>query len=161
MPQSATQAKRYTNELKKNHAIDNFIDDVNIPIDIIGHPLINGLFAQENFVISLTITDGSLAGSYYRDAPVIFHDDGVIVPHGELINIDPMWKSNSVFQIYTFKSGDASSQNMVTVATRQIYVATVLMGEFSFNAALTSDDFAKTQEHSVKKHEYANHYTSG
>lgn len=161
MPQSDTQAKRDTNELKKNHAIDNFIEHVNIPIDIIGNPLINGLFSQENFVISLTITDGSLAVSYYRGAHVIFHDDGVIVPHGELINIDPMWKSNSVFQIYKFKPGDASGQNMVTVATRQICVATVLTGEFSINAALANDDFAKTQEHSIKKHEYANHYTSG
>lgn len=40
--------------------------------------------------------------------------------HGELIAIEPTWNSNTVFLTCEFKTGAASGQNMVTVATKKI-----------------------------------------
>lgn len=40
--------------------------------------------------------------------------------HGELIAVKPTLDSNTVFLIFEFTTGDASGQNMVTVATKKI-----------------------------------------
>lgn len=40
--------------------------------------------------------------------------------HGELIDVKPTLNSNTAFLIFEFKTGDASGQNMVTVATEKI-----------------------------------------
>ncbi len=53
------------------HNIENFIGTVKVPVGLAGPLRINGLFAQDDYLIPLATTEAALVASYHRGAQLI------------------------------------------------------------------------------------------
>ncbi|MBD1558732.1 hydroxymethylglutaryl-CoA reductase [Vibrio sp. S9_S30] len=149
-------------EYSKN--IENFIGSVKVPLGIAGPLRVNGLFANEDFLVPLATTEAALVASYHRGCRLITASGGAsamlinegvtrtpaflfdnlalagrfvgwatsqydtfktlaesTTRHGKLKDISITIESNHVFLVFEFLTGDASGQNMVTIATNAVY----------------------------------------
>ncbi|WP_418114243.1 hydroxymethylglutaryl-CoA reductase [Vibrio scophthalmi] len=147
-----------------SHNIEHFIGTVNIPVGIAGPLRINGLHANDDFLIPLATTEAALVASYNRGANLITAAGGVstllinegvsrtpvfafqslsqaaqfvswvvtqydifrnlaqsTTTHGKLKDINVNIEGNHVYLLFEFLTGDASGQNMVTIATHKVF----------------------------------------
>ncbi|MGF1908647.1 hydroxymethylglutaryl-CoA reductase [Vibrio kasasachensis] len=145
--------------------IEHFIGTVNVPVGIAGPLRINGLFANDDFLVPLATTEAALVASYDRGAKLITAAGGVstllinegvsrtpvfafqslsesarfvswvvtqydifrevaesTTTHGKLKDINVNIEGNHVYLIFEYLTGDASGQNMVTIATQNIFL---------------------------------------
>ncbi|WP_104400549.1 hydroxymethylglutaryl-CoA reductase [Vibrio penaeicida] len=157
-PSTHKQRKAYS----KN--IENFIGSVKVPLGVAGPLRVNGLFANEDFLVPLATTEAALVASYHRGCQLITASGGAsamlinegvtrtpafmfenlamagqfvgwatsqyetfktlaesTTRHGKLKDISITIESNQVFLVFEFLTGDASGQNMVTIATNAVF----------------------------------------
>lgn len=143
--------------------IENFIGLTQIPMGIIGPLRINGLYANGDFYVPLSTTEGALVASYNRGARIISLSGGATtlclherisrapgfafstIPeasqfivwcinhfdqmqevaaqttsYGKLENINTTLTGNQVYLNLEYTTGDASGQNMVTIASEAV-----------------------------------------
>ncbi|EGU30529.1 3-hydroxy-3-methylglutaryl CoA reductase [Vibrio ichthyoenteri ATCC 700023] len=146
------------------HNIEHFIGTVNVPVGIAGPLRINGLHANDDFLVPLATTEAALVASYNRGAKLITAAGGVstllinegvsrtpvfsflslsqaaqfvswvvtqydifrnvaesTTTHGKLKDINVNIEGNHVYLVFEFVTGDASGQNMVTIATHKVF----------------------------------------
>lgn len=147
-----------------NKNIEHFIGTVKLPVGVAGPLRVNGLHANNDYLIPLATTEAALVASYNRGAQLItaaggasamllnegvtrtpvfaFHrlaDAGQFVSwvvtqydhfkqiaesttsHGKLHDININIDGNQVYLVFEFHTGDASGQNMVTIATNEVF----------------------------------------
>lgn len=147
-----------------NKNIEHFVGTVKLPVGVAGPLRVNGLFANNDYLVPLATTEAALVASYNRGAQLItaaggasamlinegvtrtpvfaFHniaDAGQFVAwvvtqydhfkqvaesttsHGKLHDININIEGNHVYLVFEFHTGDASGQNMVTIATNEVY----------------------------------------
>lgn len=156
--QTQTNAELY------NKNIEHFIGTVKVPVGIAGPLRVNGLYANDDFLIPLATTEAALVASYNRGAQLItaaggasamLLNEGVTrtpvfcfdslanagqfvawvvtqydqfkrvaestTSHGKLHDINVNIEASQVYLVFEFHTGDASGQNMVTIATNKVY----------------------------------------
>lgn len=144
--------------------IEHFIGTVNVPVGIAGPLRVNGLYANDDFLVPLATTEAALVASYNRGANLItaaggasalllsegvsrtpvfafnhLADAGQFVSwvvtqfdvfrqiaesttsHGKLKDINVNIEGNHVYLVFEYVTGDASGQNMVTIATNEVF----------------------------------------
>lgn len=144
--------------------IEHFIGTVNVPVGIAGPLRVNGLYAQDDYLVPLATTEAALVASYHRGANLItaaggasamlinegvsrtpvfafdsLADAGLFVAwavaqyeqfkeiaeattsHGQLKDMNVNIEGNHVYLVFEYLTGDASGQNMVTIATNAVY----------------------------------------
>ncbi len=144
--------------------IEHFIGTVNVPVGVAGPLRINGLFANDDYLIPLATTEAALVASYNRGANLITAAGGAsamllneavsrtpvfafaslvesaqfvswvvtqyevfrqlaaeTTRHGKLKDINVNIEGNHVYLVFEFLTGDASGQNMVTIATEHVF----------------------------------------
>ncbi|MGY3571347.1 hydroxymethylglutaryl-CoA reductase [Vibrio sp. SCSIO 43135] len=144
--------------------IEHFIGTVKLPVGVAGPLRVNGLFANEDYLIPLATTEAALVASYNRGSQLItaaggasamllnegvtrtpgfaFHslkEAGQFVAwvvtqydtfkqiaesttsHGKLTDINVNIEGNHVYLVFEYLTGDASGQNMVTIATNAVF----------------------------------------
>ncbi|WP_194436849.1 hydroxymethylglutaryl-CoA reductase [Vibrio fluminensis] len=144
--------------------IEHFVGTVNVPVGIAGPLRINGLFANDDYLVPLATTEAALVASYNRGSKLITAAGGVsamllnegvsrtpvfafqslaesaqfvswvvtqydlfrelaqsTTSHGKLKDINVNIEGNHVYLVFEFVTGDASGQNMVTIATQQVF----------------------------------------
>ena len=154
--------QRHYHEYSNN--IEHFIGTVNVPVGIAGPLRINGLFANDDYLVPLATTEAALVASYNRGAKLItaaggvstlLINEGVIrtpvfdfqslseaalfvswvvtqydmfrtiaestTAHGKLKDINVNIEGNHVYLVFEYLTGDASGQNMVTIATHKVF----------------------------------------
>lgn len=165
-----TEKKHLLDEHTLEHAehynknIEHFIGTVKLPVGIAGPLRVNGLYANDDYLVPLATTEAALVASYNRGSQLItaaggssamlinegvtrtpvfaFHniaDAGQFVAwvvtqydhfkqvaesttsHGKLHDININIEGNHVYLVFEFHTGDASGQNMVTIATNEVY----------------------------------------
>ncbi|UUM32610.1 hydroxymethylglutaryl-CoA reductase [Vibrio japonicus] len=147
-----------------NKNIEHYIGTVKLPVGIAGPLRVNGLNAQNDFLIPLATTEAALVASYNRGsqlitaaggASAILLNEGVTrtpvfafqhladagqfvswvvtqydhfkqvaestTSHGKLHDININVDGNQVYLVFEFHTGDASGQNMVTIATNEVF----------------------------------------
>lgn len=147
-----------------SHNIEHFIGTVNLPVGIAGPLRINGLFANDDYLVPLATTEAALVASYHRGsqlitasggASAILINEGVsrtpvfafrslseaalfvswvvtqyetfrtiaqsTTSHGKLKDINVNMEGNHVYLVFEYLTGDASGQNMVTIATHKVF----------------------------------------
>lgn len=147
-----------------NKNIEHFIGTVKLPVGVAGPLRINGLHANDDYLIPLATTEAALVASYNRGAQLItqaggasamlinegvtrtpvFIFDSMInagqfvawvvtqydhfkqiaestTSHGKLHDINVNIEGNHVYLVFEYHTGDASGQNMVTIATNEVY----------------------------------------
>ena len=157
-PQTLDNATLY------NKNIEHFIGTVKLPVGVAGPLRINGLHANNDFLVPLATTEAALVASYNRGAQLItaaggasamLINEGVTrtpvfafqtlaeagqfvawvvtqydhfkqvaettTSHGKLHDINVNIEGNHVYLVFEFHTGDASGQNMVTIATNEVY----------------------------------------
>ncbi|MBA5763175.1 hydroxymethylglutaryl-CoA reductase [Vibrio sp. 404] len=145
--------------------IEHFIGTVNVPVGLAGPLRVNGLFANDDFLVPLATTEAALVASYNRGAKLITASGGVstllinegvsrtpvfafqslsesaqfvswvvtqydmfrtvaesTTNHGKLKDINVNIEGNHVYLVFEYLTGDASGQNMVTIATQNVFV---------------------------------------
>lgn len=156
--QTQTNAELY------NKNIEHFIGTVKVPVGIAGPLRVNGLYANDDFLIPLATTEAALVASYNRGAQLItaaggasamLLNEGVTrtpvfcfdslanagqfvawvvtqydqfkrvaestTSHGKLHDINVNIEASQVYLVFEFHTGDSSGQNMVTIATNEVY----------------------------------------
>ncbi len=144
--------------------IEHFIGTVNVPVGIAGPLRVNGLYANDDFLVPLATTEAALVASYHRGsnlitaaggASALLLSEGVsrtpvfaftnlaeagqfvgwvttqfesfrqiaesTTSHGKLKDINVNIEGNHVYLVFEYVTGDASGQNMVTIATNQVF----------------------------------------
>ena len=144
--------------------IEHFIGTVNLPVGIAGPLRINGLFANDDYLVPLATTEAALVASYSRGANLITASGGAstllisegvsrtpvfgfqslaeaaqfvswvvtqydifrkeaesTTTHGKLKDINVNIEGNHVYLVFEYVTGDASGQNMVTIATHKVF----------------------------------------
>jgi hydroxymethylglutaryl-CoA reductase (NADPH) len=152
------------NMLCYRNNIENFIGTVKLPVGIAGPLRVNGLFANDDYLIPLATTEAALVASYHRGAKLITLSGGAsamlinegvtrtpcfaftsiiaagqfvawvvtqfelfktiaeqTTAHGRLKDIHTQLEGNYVYLVFEFITGDASGQNMVTIATNTVF----------------------------------------
>ncbi|MGF1901684.1 hydroxymethylglutaryl-CoA reductase [Aliivibrio sifiae] len=155
-----TQAQSHVYE--KN--IEHFIGTVKVPVGLAGPLRVNGLFANDDYLVPLATTEAALVASYNRGAQLLTASGGAsamllnegvtrtpafafyglteagqfvawavtqydtfkqlaeaTTSHGKLSDINISIEGNHVYLVFEFLTGDASGQNMVTIATNAIF----------------------------------------
>ena len=155
-----TQAQSHVYE--KN--IEHFIGTVKVPVGLAGPLRVNGLFANDDYLVPLATTEAALVASYNRGAQLLTASGGAsamllnegvtrtpafafyglaeagqfvawavtqydtfkqlaeaTTSHGKLSDININIEGNHVYLVFEFLTGDASGQNMVTIATNAIF----------------------------------------
>ncbi|MCG9700768.1 hydroxymethylglutaryl-CoA reductase [Vibrio natriegens] len=144
--------------------IEHFIGTVNVPVGIAGPLRVNGLHANDDYLVPLATTEAALVASYNRGANLITAAGGAsalllsegvsrtpvfgfnnlaeagqfvswvttqfdtfcqiaesTTSHGKLKDININIEGNHVYLVFEYVTGDASGQNMVTIATNQVF----------------------------------------
>lgn len=144
--------------------IEHFIGTVKVPVGIAGPLRVNGLHAQDDYLVPLATTEAALVASYNRGAQLITKAGGAsamllnegvtrtpvfvfetlaeagqfvawvttqyeqfkhiaetTTSHGKLHDINVNIEGNHVYLVFEYHTGDASGQNMVTIATNEVY----------------------------------------
>ncbi|MDF2154528.1 hydroxymethylglutaryl-CoA reductase [Vibrio sp. CAU 1672] len=144
--------------------IEHFIGSVNLPVGVAGPLRVNGLFADDDYLVPLATTEAALVASYNRGANLITAAGGAsalllsegvsrtpvfafrslaesaqfvnwvvtqydvfrqiaesTTAHGKLKDINVNIEGNHVYLVFEYTTGDASGQNMVTIATHQVF----------------------------------------
>ncbi|MEH0664810.1 hydroxymethylglutaryl-CoA reductase [Vibrio scophthalmi] len=144
--------------------IEHFIGTVKVPVGIAGPLRVNGLHAQDDYLVPLATTEAALVSSYNRGAQLITKAGGAsamllnegvtrtpvfvfetlaeagqfvawvttqyeqfkhiaetTTSHGKLHDINVNIEGNHVYLVFEYHTGDASGQNMVTIATNEVY----------------------------------------
>ena len=144
--------------------IEHFVGTVKVPVGLAGPLRVNGLFAQDDFLVPLATTEAALVASYNRGANLLTAAGGVsamllnegvtrtpgfafyglaeagqfvawavtqydlfkqiaesTTSHGKLTDININIEGNHVYLVFEFLTGDASGQNMVTIATNAVF----------------------------------------
>jgi hydroxymethylglutaryl-CoA reductase (NADPH) len=144
--------------------IEHFIGTVKVPVGLAGPLRVNGLFAQDDYLLPLATTEAALVASYNRGARLLtaaggasamLLNEGVTrtpgfafyslaqagqfvawaatqeaefkqlaestTSHGKLSNISMHIEGNHVYLVFEYLTGDASGQNMVTIATNVVF----------------------------------------
>lgn len=144
--------------------IEHFIGTVNVPVGIAGPLRVNGLYANDDFLVPLATTEAALVASYNRGANLITAAGGAsalllsegvsrtpvfafnnlasagqfvswvvtqfevfrqiaesTTSHGKLKDINVNIEGNHVYLVFEYVTGDASGQNMVTIATNEVF----------------------------------------
>ncbi|GAJ76745.1 LOW QUALITY PROTEIN: hydroxymethylglutaryl-CoA reductase [Vibrio sp. JCM 18905] len=145
--------------------IEHFIGTVNVPVGIAGPLRVNGLYANDDFLVPLATTEAALVASYNRGANLVtaaggasallLSEGGVsrtpvfafnnlanagqfvswvvtqfevfrqiaesTTSHGKLKDINVNIEGNHVYLVFEYVTGDASGQNMVTIATNEVF----------------------------------------
>lgn len=157
-PQTQENAELY------NKNIEHFIGTVKLPVGVAGPLRVNGLHANDDYLIPLATTEAALVASYNRGAQLItasggasamllnegvtrtpvFLFDSLIdagqfvawivtqfeqfkriaestTSHGILHDINVNIEGNHVYLVFEYQTGDASGQNMVTIATNEVF----------------------------------------
>jgi hydroxymethylglutaryl-CoA reductase (NADPH) len=147
-----------------NKNIEHFIGTVKVPVGVAGPLRVNGLYANDDFLIPLATTEAALVASYNRGAQLItaaggasamLINEGVTrtpvfsfdslanagqfvawvvtqydhfkriaestTSHGKLHDINVNIEASQVYLVFEYHTGDASGQNMVTIATNEVY----------------------------------------
>ncbi len=155
-----TQAQSHVYE--KN--IEHFIGTVKLPVGLAGPLRVNGLFANNDYLVPLATTEAALVASYNRGAQLLTASGGAsamllnegvtrtpafaffglaeagqfvawavtqydtfkqlaesTTSHGKLSDINISIEGNHVYLVFEFLTGDASGQNMVTIATNAVF----------------------------------------
>ncbi|MDD9195081.1 hydroxymethylglutaryl-CoA reductase [Aliivibrio sp. S3MY1] len=155
-----TQAQSHVYE--KN--IEHFIGTVKLPVGLAGPLRVNGLFANDDYLVPLATTEAALVASYNRGAQLLTASGGAsamllnegvtrtpafafyglaeagqfvawavtqydtfkqlaeaTTSHGKLSDINISIEGNHVYLVFEFLTGDASGQNMVTIATNAVF----------------------------------------
>lgn len=156
------QTRQHAQSYNKN--IEHFIGTVKVPVGIAGPLRVNGLYANNDYLVPLATTEAALVASYNRGAQLItaaggasamlinegvtrtpaFLFDNLIdagqfvawvvgqydafkqlaqstTSHGKLQDINVNIEGNQVYLIFEYHTGDASGQNMVTIATNEVF----------------------------------------
>ncbi|WP_440888173.1 hydroxymethylglutaryl-CoA reductase [Vibrio sp. WZ-1] len=144
--------------------IEHFVGTVNLPVGVAGPLRINGLFANDDYLVPLATTEAALVASYNRGANLITAAGGAstllisegvsrtpvfgflslaeaaqfvswvvtqydifrneaesTTTHGKLKDINVNIEGNHVYLVFEYVTGDASGQNMVTIATNKVF----------------------------------------
>ncbi|MGP8306675.1 hydroxymethylglutaryl-CoA reductase [Vibrio sp. YIC-376] len=144
--------------------IEHFIGTVNVPVGIAGPLRVNGLYANDDYLVPLATTEAALVASYNRGANLITAAGGAsalllsegvsrtpifafnnmaeagqfvswvttqfetfrqiaesTTAHGKLKDINVNIEGNHVYLVFEYVTGDASGQNMVTIATNEVF----------------------------------------
>lgn len=181
------QAEQYA----KN--IEHFIGTVKVPVGVAGPLRVNGLFANDDYLIPLATTEAALVASYHRGSKLLTAAGGVsamllnegvtrtpgfafydlaqagqfvawamtqydhfkqlaeaTTSHGKLTDISMNIEANHVYITFEFSTGDASGQNMVTIATNAVFdyimANTPVEPEYAFlDGNLSGDKKANSQ----------------
>ncbi|MGL6259952.1 hydroxymethylglutaryl-CoA reductase [Vibrio sp. WXL103] len=147
-----------------NKNIEYFIGTVKMPVGVAGPLRVNGLFAQDDYLIPLATTEAALVASYHRGSQLLTAAGGVsamllnegvtrtpgfafyslveagqfvawavtqygafkqiaeaTTSHGKLKDINVNIEGNHVYLVFEYLTGDASGQNMVTIATNAVF----------------------------------------
>ncbi|KJY84029.1 3-hydroxy-3-methylglutaryl-CoA reductase [Vibrio galatheae] len=147
-----------------NKNIEHFIGTVKLPVGIAGPLRVNGLHANDDYLVPLATTEAALVASYNRGAQLITEAGGAsamllnegvsrtpvfifnslleagqfvawvvtqydhfkhiaesTTAHGKLHDINVNLEGNHVYLVFEYHTGDASGQNMVTIATNEVY----------------------------------------
>ena len=157
---------RFTQEHCESYSnnINHFIGTVNVPVGIAGPLRVNGLYANDDYLVPLATTEAALVASYNRGANLITAAGGAsalllsegvsrtpvfgfnnlaesgqfvswvttqfdtfcqiaesTTSHGKLKDINVNIEGNHVYLVFEYVTGDASGQNMVTIATNQVF----------------------------------------
>ncbi|MCK6263875.1 hydroxymethylglutaryl-CoA reductase [Vibrio sp. ZSDE26] len=176
--------------------IEHFIGTVKVPVGIAGPLRVNGLFAQDDYLVPLATTEAALVASYNRGSQLItaaggasamLLNEGVTrtpgfafyslkeagefvawivsqydtfkdiaqstTSHGKLTDINVNIEGNHVYLVFEFLTGDASGQNMVTIATNAVFEyilsTTPVAPEYAFLDGNLSGD-KKPNAHSLR-----------
>lgn len=144
--------------------IEHFIGTVKLPVGLAGPLRVNGLFANDDYLMPLATTEAALVASYNRGAQLLTASGGAsamllnegvtrtpafaffglaeagqfvawavtqydtfkqlaesTTSHGKLSDINISIEGNHVYLVFEFLTGDASGQNMVTIATNAVF----------------------------------------
>ncbi|EDP57121.1 hydroxymethylglutaryl-CoA reductase [Vibrio sp. AND4] len=144
--------------------IEHFIGTVNVPVGVAGPLRVNGLHANDDYLVPLATTEAALVASYNRGANLITEAGGAstllisegvsrtpvfgfqslaqaaqfvswvvtqydvfrhqaesTTTHGKLKDINVNIEGNHVYLVFEYVTGDASGQNMVTIATHKVF----------------------------------------
>ncbi|MBD1569436.1 MULTISPECIES: hydroxymethylglutaryl-CoA reductase [Aliivibrio] len=144
--------------------IEHFIGTVKLPVGLAGPLRVNGLFANDDYLVPLATTEAALVASYNRGAQLLTASGGAsamllnegvtrtpafaffglaeagqfvawavtqydtfkqlaesTTSHGKLSDINISIEGNHVYLVFEFLTGDASGQNMVTIATNAVF----------------------------------------
>ncbi len=144
--------------------IEHFIGTVKVPVGIAGPLRVNGLFANQDYLVPLATTEAALVASYNRGSRLITKAGGAstmllnegvtrspgfafqtiveagqfvawaatqydafkqiaqsTTSHGSLKDININIEGNHVYMVFEYLTGDASGQNMVTIATNMVF----------------------------------------
>lgn len=147
-----------------NKNIEHFIGTVKLPVGVAGPLRVNGLHANDDYLVPLATTEAALVASYNRGAQLITQAGGAsamlinegvtrtpvfvfdslvdagqfvawvvtqyehfkhlaesTTSHGKLHDINVNIEGNHVYLVFEYHTGDASGQNMVTIATNEVY----------------------------------------
>lgn len=161
-----------------NKNIEYFIGTVKMPVGVAGPLRVNGLFAQDDYLVPLATTEAALVASYHRGSQLLTAAGGVsamllnegvtrtpgfafyslveagqfvawavtqygtfkqiaeaTTSHGKLKDINVNIEGNHVYLVFEYLTGDASGQNMVTIATNAVF-------EYIMDNSPVSSEFA-------------------
>ncbi|MDG3088446.1 hydroxymethylglutaryl-CoA reductase [Vibrio hannami] len=173
--------------------IEHFIGTVKLPVGLAGPLRVNGLFANDDYLIPLATTEAALVASYNRGSQLLTAAGGVsamllnegvtrtpgfafydltqagqfvawavtqydqfkqiaesTTSHGKLTDINMNIEGNHVYLVFDYLTGDASGQNMVTIATNAVFefimANSPVKPEYAFlDGNLSGDKKANTQ----------------